>query len=583
MNQTTNTLQFSPGLLAPAISEELENWQKKNKLQRLWASDSSLWTNQDENKWTGWLSVPELECAELQKIKALAQELKAAAFTDIVLLGMGGSSLCPAMMAETFGKVDDHPRLHILDSTDPSQVRHLDDQLDLKTTFFIVSSKSGSTLEPNLFKKYFYRRVQDVVGKTDVGSYFAAITDPNSSLDHLAQKSNFKAIFYGLPSIGGRYSALSNFGMAPAGLMGIDIKYFLEQARYMMDLCAQMTSLQDNPGVMLGIILGVCAKQGKDKLTFITSPGITALGAWLEQLIAESTGKQGRGIIPVDQEPLGNLSVYGHDRLFAYICLTLDPDPEQERRVIALEKAGQVVVRCNLDNKLHLGAELFRWELATAVASSILGVNPFNQPDVEASKVRTMELMAIHQKTGKMPQDEPIFSDQGFQLFTDETNARDLNRHLKGIPSIEAYLRAHLARVCPGDYVDLSAFIEMSEAHIVLLQQSRLLIRDAKRVATCLEFGPRFLHSTGQIYKGGPNTGVFLQITADPDHDISIPGETYTFGLVLRAQAQADFEVLAQRSRRVLRIHLTQDIGAGLRQLYEILCSLEVQRTLAVF
>jgi transaldolase/glucose-6-phosphate isomerase len=560
-------IQYSVGTVSDAITSELKNWQKENKVERLWAGDASLWTNNDEDKWMGWLNVPELELKEIPRIEALAKEIKEAGFKHIVLLGMGGSSLSSAMMAKTFGVIANNPRLHVLDSTDPLQIRHLEDKLDLNKTIFIVASKSGSTLEPNIFKEYFYARLQAVLGKSDVGDRFIAITDPGTALETIAKADHFKAIFYGVPSIGGRYSALSNFGMVPSGLMGIDIKDFLRCADEMVQACLPNVLPKDNPGVLLGVILGICAKQGKDKITLIASPSIQDLGAWLEQLLAESTGKHGKGLIPVDQEALGSPDVYAHDRVFVYIRLEDASDVEQDHAVAAIERAGYVVVRLHLSNKKYLGAELFRWEIATAVAGSIIGIDAFNQPDVEASKIRALQLTAEYEQTRKIPQPNLIFTGDGLQLFTDEINAREITELMVGTPSIEVYLRAHLNRVKQGDYVDLSAFIEMSDEHSALLQQSRILIRDAKKVATCLGFGPRFLHSTGQDYKGGPNTGVFLQITADHNDDIQIPDHQYTFGLVIAAQAQADFEVLVKNSRRVLQIHLGKDVRIGLQQL----------------
>jgi len=573
MNQQNleEKIQFKAGSMAAAIEKELNAWQKDENIPRLWESDPSLWTHQDENKWTGWLDVMKYERSETHRITELADKIKAEGFIDIVLLGMGGSSLCPAMMAETFGKIDGYPKLHILDSTDPMQIRHLEQHIDIKQTFFIVSSKSGTTLEPNIFKQYFYQRLQTVLGKSEVGNCFMAITDPGTPLETLAKKDNFKAIFAGVPSIGGRYSALSNFGMAPAGLMGIDVKNFLQFADQMARACASTIKPHDNPGAILGVILGVCGNAGKNKVTLIASPGIHTLGAWLEQLLAESTGKEGKGLIPVDQEPLGAPDVYGNDRVFVYIRLESAPDAEQDHAVAALEAAGHVVVRCYLLEKSHLGAELFMWEIATAVAGSILGINPFNQPDVEASKVRAKELTTEYEKTGKISQPQPFYSENNIELFTDEANVRDINQYLSGAPSLEVYLHAHLNRIREGDYVDLSAFLEMSDAHTALLQKSRTLIRDAKKVATCLGFGPRFLHSTGQVYKGGPNSGVFLQITSDHKEDLSIPGEKFTFGLVITAQAQGDFEVLTQRSRRALRIHIKDDVHVGLEQLHNII------------
>ena len=548
-------IQFTAADYTDEITAEIDRWQQENRVQRLWDGDATLWTNSDESKWMGWLTI-QSESNDISRIEALANDIKTAGLTDIVVLGMGGSSLCPAMMAETFGKIAGYPKLHILDSTDPMQIRHLVDSIDLKKTFFIVSSKSGSTLEPNIFKDYFYK----------VGDRFIAITDPGSTLERIAKQDHFKAIFYGVPSIGGRYSALSNFGMVPSGLMGIDIKEFLHLAETMRQSCLPNVLVKDNPGVVLGIILGVCAKHSKDKVTLIVSPGIHSLGAWLEQLLAESTGKNDKGLIPVDQEPIGELSVYGDDRVFVYIRLDSEPDQMQDRAMHAFEQAGFVVVKLNLQDKMHLGAELFRWEIATAVAGSIIGINPFNQPDVEESKILTKQLTDQYEQTGQLVQPNPFFSDDGISLFTDKNNEDNIAKHLKGKPSIAGYLQAHFSRLKKNDYVDISAFIEMSDEHTALLQESRVLIRNNKKVATCLGFGPRFLHSTGQAYKGGPNTGVFLQITADHNEDIKIPDHRYTFGVVITAQAQGDFTVLAKRSRRVLRIHLGNDVQNGLKR-----------------
>lgn len=568
---THPSLEYKAGKLGDAIKAALEDWQNSDKVQRLWASDNSLWTGEDEASWTGWLTIAEAELSEIPRIEALAQELKSSGFTDVVLLGMGGSSLCPAMMATTFGKMGDHPKLSVLDSTAPEQIHQLEASINLEKTFFIVSSKSGTTLEPNIFKAYFFKRVQDVLGKEDVGDRFLAITDPGKPLEDLAKKDKFKGVFHGMPSIGGRYSALSNFGMVPSGLAGINLNQFLSHANNMANACASTAEVADNPGAMLGVILGVCAINGKDKVTLIASPGVHAVGAWLEQLLAESTGKIGKGIIPIDQEPLGPPDVYGADRVFAYIRLKDAPDAKQDHAVDALEKAGHVVVRLHLENKEHLAAELFRWEFATATAGSIIEINPFNQPDVEASKVRAKELTTEYEQTGKMSMPEPLVETDGITLFTDNINAGELKQRLMGEPSVESYIQAHLSRISEGDYVDLAAFFEMSDAHLNALQKSRVLIRDHKKVATCLGFGPRFLHSTGQAYKGGPNTGVFFQITADHPNDIAVPGHKYTFGLVIQAQAQSDFEVLVKRSRRALHVHLGSDIEGGLVKLHDMI------------
>ena len=559
---------FSAGALTEQINETLTAWQREGKVQALWDSDSRLWTNGDEAQWTGWLTVRK---GEVTSVLQLAKALQTADCTDVVLLGMGGSSLCAAVMVATFGHITNYPRLHVLDSTAPEQILHLEQQIDLQNTFFIVASKSGNTLESNILKDYFYIRLENLLDHDVVGNRFIAITDPNTSLETLAETEHFKAVFYGIPSIGGRYSALSNFGMLPSGLMGVDIETLLQHVETMAQCCSASMAVENNPGVVLGVILGVCARHGKDKVTLVVSPQIQTLGAWLEQLLAESTGKQGKGLIPVDQEPLGVPKAYGDDRVFVYIRLTAAADRTQDRAIDLLEQAGYVVVRLQLQDKMHLGAELFRWEFATAVAGSVIGINPFNQPDVEESKVRARELTTDYEKTGKLPSLQPLASDNGIELFTDEQNRQLLQWELDDTASVLSYLKAHFARIRPDDYFALNAFIEMNAEHEAWLQKIRLLVRNKRRVATCLGFGPRFLHSTGQAYKGGPNTGVFLQITAEHKDDISVPGHQYTFGFVINAQAQGDFEVLAQRDRRVLQVHLATDINVGLKQLHTLI------------
>jgi hypothetical protein len=330
--------------------------------------------------------------------------------------------------------------------------------------------------------------------------------------------------------------------------------------------CSSCLPVEKNPGVLLGLILGVAAKKGRDKVTLIASPGISDFGAWLEQLLAESTGKDGKGLIPVDREPLGPPEVYSHDRVFAYIRLEGGADPQQDQAVEAIAKAGHAVVRIALADKYNLGQEMFRWEIATAVAGSVIGINTFNQPDVEASKVATRRLTSEYEKTGLLPPESSILSDSGIDLYTDEANASALSSAAGSDKTLVGYLRAHLSRIKAGDYFALLGYIQMNEPHEEALQKMRTSVRDKKRVATCLGFGPRFLHSTGQAYKGGPNTGVFLQVTCNDKADLPVPGQKYTFGVVKAAQARGDFQVLAERRRRALRVHL-HDVEAGLKTL----------------
>ncbi len=564
INRQTYTL---PEQLATALDQSLEDWQANDKVRRLWARDASLWSGVDEGEWLGWLGVTQGEMIHRQHLIDIAAEVKDAGFSHALLLGMGGSSLCPEVMKVTFGKIDGFPELHVLDSTDPAQIKSIEDKIDLANTIFIVSSKSGSTLEPNIFKQYFLERVKQAVGDEKAGGRFIAITDPGSKLQRNAEVDGFRHIFYGVPSIGGRYSALSDFGLVPAAIMGVDTRDFLSRTEEMVQACASCVPARENPGVVLGNILGVLAKSGRDKVTIITSPGILDLGAWLEQLIAESTGKEGKGLIPVDREHLGQPDVYGDDRAFVYLRLETAPDAGQDAAVDALERAGQPVVRIFIDDIRDLGEEFFRWEIATAVAGSIIGIHAFNQPDVEASKIATRNLTEEYEQTGNLPPEVPFFEEDGIKLFTDQKNAAALKKSMGTGPSLAGYLKAHINRLGTGDYFAVLGYIEMNEAHAATLQELRHAVRDRKRVATCLGFGPRFLHSTGQAYKGGPNSGVFLQITCDDANDLPVPGQKYTFGIVKAAQARGDFQVLAERGRRALRVHLGADVDAGLARL----------------
>ncbi|MEH1935540.1 MAG: bifunctional transaldolase/phosoglucose isomerase [Nostoc sp.] len=560
-----------PEDLATSVQAHLEDWRLKGKIRKLWSHDASLWTGADENRWLGWLGITEDQLAQIDHLKHLAQEVKDLGFSHVVLLGMGGSSLCPEVMKLTFGKVAGYPELLVLDSTDPAQIQTLLNQINLTKTLFIVSSKSGSTLEPNIFKQYFFDRVQQIIGAESAGNRFIAITDPGSQLQHIAEADGFRHIFFGLPSIGGRYSALSNFGMVPAAAMGVDVAKLLDSAEEMVHSCAPSVPAEDNPGVVLGTILGVLANQGRDKVTLITSPLIADLGGWLEQLLAESTGKDNLGLIPIDREPLGNPKVYGSDRLFVYIRLESAPDQTQDAAVAALEQAGQPTVRILVANSYQLGQEFFRWEIATAVAGSILGIHAFNQPDVEASKIATRQLTTEYERTGALPPETPIFTEAGIKLFTDPKNAVLLSEAVGRDQSLVGYLRAHLNQLQVGDYFALLAYIEMNESHQAQLQVIRQLVRDSKQVATCLGFGPRFLHSTGQAYKGGPNTGVFLQITCDDAVDLPVTGQKYGFGVVKAAQARGDFQVLSDRNRRSLRVHFDQNVQADLELLQTVI------------
>lgn len=560
-----NGLQIVPGTpeMKAAYENELEKWRREGLIRRLWAGDKSLWTGTDENKWTGWLHVVENELGDSAPLRRFAEDVEERRFTDVVLLGMGGSSLGPEVLSETFGHQSGWPRFHMLDSTDPAQIKAIEGSVELGKTLFIVSSKSGSTLEPNLFMDYFLDRVATAVGnKKKAARNFVAVTDPGSSLEARAKKLGFAHIFHGVPSIGGRYSVLSNFGLVPAASMGLDVKRLLETTLPMERACGADVPPSENPGVKLGIALGVAAKQfGRNKVTIIASPEIADLGAWLEQLLAESTGKDGRGLIPLADEPPTTPEHYGDDRFFAYLELDGRAASSQQQAVDALEKAGHPITKIRVKDLWHIGQEFFRWEIATAVAGEIIGINPFDQPDVEASKIKTSALTEAYEKSHRLPDEEPIFRENGIALYADPRNAAELGRH----NTLAGYLRSHFGRVEAGDYVALLPYIWRDEAHIRAMTAMRSRIRDRTHAATCLGFGPRFQHSTGQAYKGGPNSGVFLQLTADDPIDIDVPGHSYSFGVVKAAQARGDLDVLVERGRRALRVHV-KDVDAGLAE-----------------
>jgi transaldolase/glucose-6-phosphate isomerase len=564
LGDKTPTLEILPGSdeAKAAFEAETETWRKHGLIRKLWAMDKSLWTGADEDKWGGWLDIVGRELGD-DSLKTFAEDVKARGFTDVVLLGMGGSSLGPEVISETFGPQAGAPRFHMLDATDPQQIHDIDAAIRIETTLFITSSKSGGTLEPNIFTDYFLDRVGKACGADKVGEHFVAVTDPGSPFEKRAKELKFWRIFYGVPSIGGRYSVLSKFGLVPAAAIGVDVKRFLETTQKMVRACGADTPPSDNPSVQLGIALGVCAsKLGRDKITIIASPGIADLGAWLEQLMAESTGKQGKGLIPLAGEPLGAPEVYGKDRFFAYLELDGQADKAQEAAVAALAKAGHPLAKIKVKDVWSIGQEFFRWEIATAVAGAIIGINPFDQPDVEASKKKTSALTADYEKSQTLPKDEPVFRENGIALYADPRNADELGRH----NTLSGYLKSHFGRIHEGDYAAFLAYIDRDTAHEEALTGVRIVVRDKTHAATCVGFGPRFQHSTGQAYKGGPNTGVFMQITCDNPHDIDVPGHKYSFGVVKAAQAQGDLEVLNERGRRTLRVHL-KDADAGLSEL----------------
>jgi glucose-6-phosphate isomerase len=553
-----------PSQLRGAVDAAAADWQANRKVERFWQKDPSLWTRDGEEQWMGWIDIVERQQKELPLFAELGGDAESSDFQTVLLLGMGGSSLCPEVLAKTFGQRPGFPELRIVDSTDPAEVKAACDEVNLGETLVIVASKSGSTLEPNILKQFFFEQVTRAVGADRVGSCFVAITDPGSKMEQVAKADDFRSIYYGDPQIGGRYSALSNFGVVPATVIGLNVEKLLDEAAKAVASARQPVA--ENAGVQLGLLLGSAHNAGRDKITIFTSPEIHDLGAWLEQLIAESTGKQGKGITPVDREAIGAPAVYGNDRVFAYIKLAGTADASQDAKVAALEAAGHPVVYFEIVDRYEIFGQFFTWEIATAVAGSVMGINPFNQPDVEAAKIETRALTSEYEKTGKLPARKAFLVDERIGLYATDAYAATLKAAATGT-TLTGILRAHLNQLRAGDYFATLAFLPMFEEHEEAIQEFRHKVRDQKHVATCLGFGPRFLHSTGQDYKGGPNTGVFLQITADHATDVDIPGQKYSFGIVIDAQAAGDLAVLESRGRRALRIHLGKDIAAGLKTL----------------
>ena len=542
---------------------------KRDAASRIWAKDPSLWKSEPDHQKIirsslGWLTVMATVRQHASDLARFAVEVNRAGFHHVLLLGMGGSSLCPDVLRLTFGEAAGFPKLAVLDTTDPAGIQAFERSVDLPRTLFIVASKSGATPEITVFYQYFFAKVRGLKGER-AGEQFVAITDAGTPLERIGAEKKFRHVFLNPSDIGGRYSALSFFGMVPATLIGLDVLRMLDRADRMARACGPGAPPRENPGAWLGAVMGSLAKAGRDKLTFICSPGIASFGYWVEQLIAESTGKDGTGILPIEGEALGDPDVYGDDRAFVYLKLLGSKDQDLEAKVNTLEKAGHPVVTIGLQDLYDLGAEFFRWEFATAVAGAVIGVDPFDQPNVQESKDNTKRLLGEFKATGRLPEGRPIFTDGSIRLYGDEASAAAL----KDAKTLADALRAHLNRIRPRDYVPLTAYLQTTPAHAEALGEIRSHIRDRFRVATTLGYGPRFLHSTGQLHKGGSDNGVFLQFTVDDPVDLPIPGEPHSFGVMKAAQALGDLQSLQSRRRRALRVHIAGSIEAGLRRVLE--------------
>jgi transaldolase/glucose-6-phosphate isomerase len=568
----------SLGTLQSQVDATLRRADDEQFARRVWAKDPALWkpNPSEQSEITdrlGWLTVADQMSDALPRLNELRDDVRSAGFTSCVLLGMGGSSLAPEVFRETFGSATGQPKLFVLDSTDPATILAVEGQIDLAHTLFIVASKSGGTIETLSHFKHFYAKVREIAPE-DAGKQFIAITDPGTKLEDLARENGFRATFRNQPDIGGRYSALSYFGLAPAAILGIDIATLLDRARAMEAACAPGAETDANPGLWLGAIIGTAALAGRDKLTLVISPPVATFGYWVEQLIAESTGKEGKGILPVEGETLGAPEVYGADRLFVYLRTNDGFDARQDAAVAALEQAGQPVVTLPMRDTYDVGGEFFRWEFATAVAGALLDINAFDQPNVQEAKDRTNAILDQYRVTRELPQPAAILRTEHVAVIGGEGQSH----RLVDAVSLQAALEAYAAEAKPGDYFALLAYIERTPKTQEALQAIRLRLRDLARDATTLGYGPRFQHSTGQLHKGGPNTGVFLQFVADDAKDVAIPDEPYTFGVLKQAQALGDLQALEAHGRRVIRLNLGADIAAGLGELREALDASQLPR-----
>lgn len=558
----------------PQVSNRLRQINESRFVSRLWEKDPTLWKSDDPDAQKsirnrlGWLGVVPVMQERVEDLGRFADSVRADSYVSVVLLGMGGATLAPWVIYHVAGGKQGYPRLFLLDSTAPGTIAAIERRLDLANTLFVVSTKSGDTAETLSFYRYFRDKVNASKGDR-AGENFVAITDQGSPLEALARQEGFRRTFLNIPDMGGRFSALSYFGLVPAALAGVDIREFLSRAETMVEASASCVNVEDNPGVWLGTILGECYMSGRDKVTIQTSPTLDSFGMWVEQLIAASTSKEGKGLVPITQEPLGRPSAYRNDRVFVYLRQDGPVDAQQEHALQKLEVSGHPVVRLNMHDAMDLGAEFFRWQVAVSVAGSIIGVNPFDEPNIQESKDNTRALLEVYEKQGKLPPVNDILTSDGLVLVGDQ---EALSRSgFEG--TLDSALKALFNTVRPGNYVAILAYIPTTGEQEELVQDARLAIRDRLRVATAFEYGPRFLHSTGQLYKGGPNKGVFIQITVDPKRDLPVPGEAYTFGTLIRAQADGDLASLQKYGRRALRLHIRGDLSEGIEHAREAIRS----------
>ena len=544
------------GPLASGVAARVKTLAEQDVPRRFWAHDPSLWTDNEAGqveirKRMGWLDAPERSRSLADDLKRFVKDCQAAEYTHALLMGMGGSSLAPEVISEIFGEreVNGKPALtvQILDSTDPGQVRSSSRWSPVEQTLYIVSSKSGTTSEVHAYLDYFWARAHRRLGEK-AAEHFIAITDPGTPLEKLGRERKFRRVFLADPTVGGRYSALTAFGLVPAALSGVDVNMLLDRGKWMAEQCAPELPAGQNIGLVLGAVLGQAYSTGRDKLTLLADSKIKSFGSWLEQLIAESSGKQGKGIVPIDEEPPVKPEQYGKDRLFVYLSI----DGEKQRRAAAIRKSGQPVITLTFADEYDLGAQFFLWEVATAVACAEMDINAFDQPDVQDNKDRTSKKVKSFQETRNLDEGQPVWEGAGGRVYG--WNFPGLN----GARTLADVVQAFIEQAREGDYIAINAYLPRNPRMKNRLQQLRAQILKETGHATTLGFGPRFLHSTGQLHKGGPNSGLYLQITKRPSSDLEIPGQKMTFGTLERAQALGDLEALLARNKRAIRIHLVE-------------------------
>ena len=563
------TLRVSCGKLETEVHAAYALLDEKQIARHLFAKDPFLWKTdpkqvQEINQRLGWLNLPDHFTKNVEDLLAFTLQVKEEGYVHAVLLGMGGSSLCSEVACETFGKTKNFLQLHVLDNTDPVAILELENKINLDKTLFIVASKSGNTEETLSFFHYFYHQLEKkkVISP---GNHFVAITDAGTPLVKVAEEYAFRKVFINPSDLGGRYSVLSDFGLLPMALMGIDIHAFLYSAKR-MEIDCEHSAAAINPGISLGTVLGICQQYGRDKVTFVLSASVSSFGYWVEQLLAESTGKEGRGLIPINGELLGNPEVYGSDRVFIHMYLAADDHEADDKKIQALEEAGHPIVRINVANKIALGSEYYRWEIAAAIAGSIMGINAFDQPNVEESKKNTQKLLEDWKKEGSFKIAAPLFKKESIAIYGGKKSEQLAIIHQKSVGDI---VKRFAASVHPGDYIALLPYFLLTNSRVKILQTWRQQMRDELKEATTLLNGPRYLHSTGQLHKGGPDTGVYIILLGDEEEDLAIPGEKFGFATLHRAQALGDFRSLDDKGRRVIRIHLGKDIDAGLDELMQ--------------